>query len=605
VILRTKLLLAQLPLVLALAGTAVAASLIARTLGHSSRHILEDNYRSVLAAQRMKEAVERMDSGALFALSGRAEVGREQVTVNRRRFADELRVQAGNVTEPGERELTDKLRASWDGYVAEFDRFTARPDADAYFDRLLPAFTRVKDAAEAILDINQDAMVRKSEAAGREARSFDTLLLVVAFASCLLAVLASSALTARLLRPLTVLGHVARRIGAGELDARARLEGSDEIATLARELDTMAEHLERYRKSSLGELLEAQQAAQAAMDSMPDPILIVRIDGRLAQVNRGAEEALAVSVEEPGRDSLTALDADVRAVIERVREHVLAGRGAYAPKGLEEAFRVGERWFLPRASPVYSEEGAVSGTTVVLQDVTRLLRFDELKNNLVATVAHEFRTPLTSLRMAIHLMAEHTVGPLTEKQADLVQAAREDCERLQSTVDELLDLSRIQSGRIELRLQPLEIESAVNAALEAHRAMAAQRSVELRAEVLPGTGTVLGDPDRIQLVFANLVNNAVRHSRAGAAVVLRAIAQEAKARFEVVDEGPGIPREYHQAIFEKYFRMPGTPSGGAGLGLFIAKEIVESHGGEIGVISEPGKGSTFWFTVPLAPAAAA
>lgn len=613
--LRSKLLVAQLPLVLALAAAAIAGSLVARSLGQSSREILKDNYRSVLAAQRMKESAERIDSGVLFMLAGRAAEGWPLVATHRRRFEEELRTQEGNITERGELEATRRLRASWEEYQRGLDAAVGpeRPEtrdatppvtADGYFATVLPAFTRLKRDAEVILDTNQDAMLRKSDRAEAAAKRFNTLLLAIAIGGCVFAILAATALTTRFLRPLTVLGHVARRIGAGELDARARLPGKDEIAALARELDTMAERLEKYRKSSLGELLEAQQAAQAAMDSLPDPILVVGVDGRLDQVNRAAEDVLGVNLETPGRDALSALDPAVRAVVETVRQHVLSGKGPYAPKGLEEAFRLaaagGDRHFLPRATPVYSAEGAVAGTTVVLQEVTRLLRFDELKNNLVATVAHEFRTPLTSLRMAIHLCVEQAIGPLTEKQADVLYAARDDCERLQSTVDELLDLSRIQAGRMELRRVPIDIEAFVNEAIEGQRSFATQAGIDLRAELLPGMGSFAGDPDRLHLVIGNLLSNAIRHSRPRGAVRGRALVADGRVRFEVSDDGAGIPDEYHEAIFDKYFRLPGESSGGAGLGLFIAREIVQEHGGDIGVVSEPGKGSTFWFTVPIA-----
>jgi signal transduction histidine kinase len=182
-----------------------------------------------------------------------------------------------------------------------------------------------------------------------------------------------------------------------------------------------------------------------------------------------------------------------------------------------------------------------------------------------------------------------------------VYAARADCERLQSIVDELLDLSRIQAGRIALRLSRAEAESLVKTAVEAHRAAASQRQVQLRAEALPGIGSVAADVDRIQLAFANLLQNAIRHSPPGGVVVARARALDGSIRFEVTDDGPGIPPEYHHLVFEKYVQLPGAPPGGAGLGLFIAKEIVEAHGGTIGVESEVGKGSTFYFTLPLAP----
>jgi two-component system, NtrC family, sensor histidine kinase KinB len=613
--LRSKLLLAQAPLVLALALMGVIASAVTSSLGRSSENILEHNYRSVLAAQRMKESIERMNSGALFVVAGE-EAGQgagepargiERAELHREQLEAELRVQQENITEPGEREATQRLRALWTTYQEAFARLRSRPAEQAratYFDELLPIFEQVRTASDAILALNQDAMVRKSHEAERAAARFNTLVVGFTVAGCILALLVSTILTARLLRPLGVLSQTARRLGEGDLDARARVAGHDEIAQLSRELNTMADRLAQYRKSSLGELLEAQQASQAAIDSLPDPVLILGTEGALGHVNLAAESLLKVDLERGGREALLDLDPTARDVIERVRQHVVSGKGSYSPRSLEESFRLatsdGDRHFLPRATPVYNEGGAVAGTTIVLQDVTRLQRFDELKNDLVATVAHEFRTPLTSLQMAIHLCVEQVVGPLTEKQADLLHTAREDCDRLQSIVDELLDLSRIQSGRVELHREPLEVEALVEKALDAHRHVAAERHVELRSEVLPGTGHVLADGERIQLVFSNLLTNAIRHSPEQSAVSVRASASAEHIRFEVTDRGSGIPWEYHQAIFDKFFRMPGAPSGTAGLGLFITRELVVAHGGDIGVTSEPGQGSTFWFTLPLA-----
>jgi signal transduction histidine kinase len=606
--LRTKLLLAQLPLVVALAVTIIVGSMVTHALARGSRAILQDNYRSVLAAERMKEAAERINGGLAMASIGRIDRGLAEITANLPRLDDELRVQEGNITEIGEQGATTRLRQAWTSYRAAIDALVRAPDTTAalagrYFAEFLPEFLAVKEAADAVLTLNQDAMIHKSDRAQRLAGEWNTLLVAVSLAGLVIGLITSSILTSRLLRPLGVLSQTARRLGEGDVAVRARVDSGDEIGALARELNTMAERIHKYRQSSLGELLEAQRAAQATIDSLPDPVLVVSLDGELRHANQTAELVLKAHAE-AGTTALAALDPAIRAAIERLRQHVAAGHGSYVPKGLDEAIKVttseGDRLLLPRAAPLYAEEGDVAGATIVLQDVTRLRRFEELSNDVVATVAHELRTPLTSLRMAVHLLAENTVGPLTDKQGDLVFAAREDCDRLQAIVDELLDLSRLAADRIELRLAHLDPEQLVGSAIEAQRAAAAARNVELRSELLPDTPAVSVDRERILLVLANLVSNAIRYAAPGGTVAIRAAAIGPHLRVEVHDDGPGVPAERQQAIFDKYVRGPDGSPGGAGLGLFISREIVHAHGGEIGVDSRPGHGATFWFTVNLA-----
>jgi len=292
----------------------------------------------------------------------------------------------------------------------------------------------------------------------------------------------------------------------------------------------------------------------------------------------------------------------VRERVERIRNEVLAGAPAVQPRGFEDALVVessdGNRALLPRANPVSSDEGQLLGVTVLLQDITRLRRFDELKDDLVATVAHEFRTPLTSLRMAIHLLAEQTVGPLDEKQLDLVGAAREECDRLQGIVDDLLDLARIRSGRLELHPREISTELMLEQARQATRDRAEQRHVPVDLEVDPGAEVVMADPDRIDLALSNLLANAIRHGPPGRPVRLRALRADGGVRIEVRDDGPGIAPEHQPRLFEKFYRVPGSAPGGAGLGLSIVRDVVEAHGGRVGVESTPGAGAVFWIELP-------
>jgi two-component system, NtrC family, sensor histidine kinase KinB len=569
--LRKKLLLAQLPLAISLVLVGLVSRRTISALDEDAQAILTHNHASMRAVERVRAA------GSALQRAGSA----EEVARLRGEMARELAFQESNITEPGERELTARLRS-------DMEALTRGEDAAAW--------SRFDATAHALIELNQRALEKKSRLARENAAQMSTIMGAVTLLALAVGIMLSASLVSRLTRPLSVLAEAVRRLGHGDLHARVKLPGSDEIAQVAAELDTMAERLAGYRSSSLAELLQAQQAAQAAIDSLPDAVFVLKSDGLLLSANLAAESLFGVSVEhaEP--------PPPLAAILTELREHVTQ-RGALISRSLDDArsfeTREGTRQLLPRATPMVDAEGSPVGITVVLQDVTRLRRFDELKTDLVATVAHEFRTPLTSLRMAVHLCAEAVVGPLTAKQADLLFAARDDCERLQGIVDDLLDLSRVQAGRIELHTRAVSSSVMLSQIADEQREAAAARGVSLT--VAPTNDErVKADPDRIHLVLSNLVANALRHTPPGGRVELRAAPESAGLRFEVRDSGSGIAADQQARIFERFYRVPGTPPGGAGLGLFICKELVEAHGGRVGVESESGRGSRFWFTLPLA-----
>ena len=605
--LRTRLLLAQAPLALALLLVGALAVATLREAGAAGGRILAENYRSTLAAQRMNEALERLDSAALFRVAGEDARAQAQEAEHLEAFGRELAVQQANITESGEAEATVALAEAWGGFQAALGALPAAADRRAaYFRTLQPRFVATKQALGRVLALNQGAMEAKSEALRRQSARANLLTLAGVGAALLAGVLASAHLTARAVRPLLALSAAARRVGAG--DWEARVGGPDaggEIGQLAGDFDAMAERLRAYRDSSLGELLQAQAASQAAIDSLPDPVVVLGLQGELLNANTAAERVLGLSVEREG-GGLAALPPPVREVLARLRAHVLSGAGPYAPRGYDEALRLegpeGPAFYVPRATAVEAGGAGVRGVTVVLQDVTRLRRFDELAHDQVAAAAHEFRTPLTSLRMAVSLCAEGVAGPTTAQQAELLGAAREDCERLQALVDDLLDLRRIQSGRLELTLRPVPVQDVLEAGVAPHRAAAEQKGVALEVHPAPGADAVQADPERLALALSNLVANAVRHTPAGGRVRVEARREGPRVRFRVEDTGPGVPAEHHKRIFEKFFRVPGAPPGAAGLGLTIAREVVDAHGGAL-VLEGPGgkgDGARFSFDVRAA-----
>ncbi|MBS1153097.1 MAG: sensory box histidine kinase, partial [Myxococcaceae bacterium] len=285
--LRTRLLIAQLPIAVSLAVIGVLAVLTVGDLGRAGQDILSANYRSVLAAQRMKESLERIDSATLFIVAGEREKGLAQLQQHQPQFEAELKIQEGNLTEQGEAAATGRLRQQWTAYLAQLEEL-ARSDRpkEHYLSRLEPAFFGVKGAADVILTLNQDAMVHKSERLRRDSRRVNTIMVAGVLLSLVVGLGFSLNLTDRALRPLGVLGQAVRRLGEGDLAVRAAMHGPSDLDQLGREFNAMAARLQTYRDSSLGELLQAQQASQAAIDSLPDPVLVFGQDGALLNLNR-------------------------------------------------------------------------------------------------------------------------------------------------------------------------------------------------------------------------------------------------------------------------------------------------------------------------------
>jgi NtrC-family two-component system sensor histidine kinase KinB len=421
-------------------------------------------------------------------------------------------------------------------------------------------------------------------------------VLLVAALLAALGLAATLRLSWKALRSVRVIAGAVGRLAEGDFAARVMTAADDDLAVLGRDLNRLAEVLTETQRLSTAMGASAERALRATIASLPDPVVVFDPGGVVLLANPAARAALGLG----GR---AAPETALAAALAPHRAHVMAGKGVLVPRGFDEALVLsgseGPRHWLPRAAPVYDEAGTVSSVLIVLQDVTRLAHAAELADDLVATTAHELKTPLTSLRMAVHLCLEGMAGPLSEKQEELLYAARQDCERIQSLVDEILDLARIQSGRVPLRRQALAPEEVVATAVTAHRAAAERRSVTLVAEALPDCPEVLADRERVDLVLANLISNALRHTPAGGHVVVSFRATGESVRFDVADDGAGIPAEHLARIFDRFYQVPGRERGGSGLGLTLAKEIVEAQGGSIGVESAPGRGSRFHFTLPV------
>ena len=241
------------------------------------------------------------------------------------------------------------------------------------------------------------------------------------------------------------------------------------------------------------------------------------------------------------------------------------------------------------------------GAILLLRNVTRLRELDRLKNEFVAMASHELQTPLTSIGMSIGLLNERIAAQLGDTERKLLEVAGEEVDRLRTLVRDLLDLSKIEAGKVEMNFDVVPVRLLAEKAVDILRTQADERSVELEISIDETLPPARADANKITWVLTNLISNALRYTQADGHICLAATEVGSKIHLSVTDDGAGIPYEYQTRIFERFVRIDEEKGrAGSGLGLAICKEIVRAHGGSIWVDSTPGAGSTFTFTIPVA-----
>jgi NtrC-family two-component system sensor histidine kinase KinB len=572
-------------------------------LGQSIDVILRENYRSVVACQEMKEALERMDSGAVFVLLGAEDKGNEQIARHDALFEKALQAEMGNITLPMEGEKAEQLKRLFQQYRSSIKRMGdpavgREARRKAYFSELQPLFQQIMRTADDIQRMNQENMVAMDRRARLQAEVAQRQMYIMLLAATALSALFLYLTGGWILRPITRLIRSAEEIRRGNLDLVVQNTSRDEIGQLSESFNAMAASLREFRRTDQAKLLRSQRSIQQALNSLPDVIAVLDPDGVIEVSTEAAREAFGLKA------TVRLKDLPYPWMTDLFEEALRVGRqaGSRENSGVVQQFVRGEeRFFRPEAIPIMDSDKRPAGVVLVLSDVTRQRQQDELKGGVISTVSHQLKTPLTSVRMALHLLLEEKVGPLTEKQAELLVAAREETERLDRILGELLDIGRIESGNVPIERSPVSPHTLVSEAVEPYRNAARDGGVSLAVDLPENLPRVWVDPAQISHVFANLLSNALKYTLPGGTISVSAKGEGEYVLFQVSDSGVGIPARYLPRIFEQFFRVPEQkPGTGVGLGLAIVKDIVEAHGGTVGVESREGTGSTFHFTLRIA-----
>lgn len=601
--LRTRLFLGLVPFVVLLLATGVYAIILFSRLVHRVDATVSGNYRSILVAQSMRLELTAIEREAWTSSTG-TNAATPAFLQLQKQFEDNLTLLTNGMSQPAEQELTQKLTTNYAAFKRAMIVFNAAGGAEnrqrTYQTGVTPSVLALDHTLEKIRDLNDRAILATRESIQQIMRDITRPMLIGMVVTLAIALYAYYRLSRSLLLPIESLTRATRELSQGNWHQPVPVESRDELGQLAIAFNTMAAQLQEYRQSTSAEIVRLHRTMETTLASFPDPIFVLNHKARIELKNPAADEfAAGLGLTERLPGELQRIAATALARGENFLPHTFDDVVSYHPPA-------GEKFYLPRVLVMRDKNNATFGVAVVLYDVTRFRLLDAAKTNLVATVSHELKTPLTSLRMALHILLEKTIGRINARQDEMLRGARDDAERLLNILNDLLDLARLEAGNAELRKEPVMPGELLEHVAREAADQAAGGRVRVHWSAESNLPAVHVDRQRISHVFGNLVNNAIKHSPAGADVRLQAASgEEGGVQFTVTDRGPGVPEEFQSRIFDRFFRVPGQDKTGAGLGLSIAREITVAHGGRIGVRSEPGQGSQFFVILPAANAAEA
>jgi PAS domain S-box-containing protein len=445
------------------------------------------------------------------------------------------------------------------------------------------------------MKLNMDSIQRKSNGAAKTA---DTSVMWMSLVSSFCFIIGFTLivnLPGYIANPIRDLTESIRQIAAKNYSQRLYFKGHTEFFDLAKSFNTMAEKLQEYSNTNMEKLMMEKKRVETLINNLNDPILGLDENNKILFIN---EEALKISglkkEEVTGKTgSDIALHNDlIRTLLQQLTK----------PSEKERTLKIyadnKESYFEKLSIPIFitptgEAEAKQAGSFIILRNITAYKELDAAKTNFIATVSHEFKTPIASMKMSLQLLENQQTGTLNEEQKNLIDSIKDDTNRLLRTTGELLDITQVETGKTNIHITSCDVESLITETVEGHKVSAAAKNISIETKIPNGFPDILADGEKSRWILANLISNAIRYSYEDTLIIITVEKTADSINISVKDNGPGIPENYLERIFDKYFRVPGTQKEGTGLGLAISREFMEVQGGTILVKSSPGEGSCF------------
>ncbi|MBC2579912.1 ATP-binding protein [Clostridium sp. DJ247] len=605
--LRSKIALVYICLVLMIAVVGFTSVVSLHTLSKSINGLMIDNYKSINAANNMLEIIEEQNIAILNYLNNNEQGGLELFYKNNDEFYKWYNTESNNITEPGERDYIIKINENYVKYLSLFSKMQeirnkqgTNKAFDFYNNQIITLYNNLKYELKNLSSLNEKAMFTRKNNVSNDTVATMYIILTLSLIAVVGGYLISRFFINRFLKPIYILTESIKSVKEGNLYHEIPIILNDEIGLLANEFNNMTKRLQQFEYSTKGKFLAEKNKSLAIVKSISDPLIVLDTNYKIILLNHACEDIFHIKENEVLNKHF----------LEGIRngelyEYISSVYKKSHEEKTEKIVNLNEGgkdyYFNIISTAIKDKDSNMNGIVILFQNITKIKQLEKIKTEFMATISHELKTPLTSIMMGLSLITNRRIGNLNEKQESILGTIREDGEKLSSLVQDLLQLSKIQSDKAIFNMEHCSVIGIIENCIKNFYDQAVEKEVNLYYEADEELPKVLADSEKILWTLNNLVSNALKHINAGDEICIRAFTKANKVWVAVKDTGVGIPHEYQEKIFDKFVQVKGVDSEmrGSGLGLSIAKEIVEAHGGKIWCESKLDVGSTFTFTLPM------
>ncbi|HET9136440.1 MAG TPA: ATP-binding protein [Candidatus Kapabacteria bacterium] len=604
--LRSKILVGYLLIVLLLAGLGVYAVMSFRSFTTLSNKAFEQVSQADRSNLAIYESLIRLNEAEVDLLGSSPVKGMEMLSSEPAKVSSELTTAEKIISSipsdlsPGLAAAFTKEEILWHQYQAQLPEFLRRIkddpiEAGKFYDGvLIPTYGNLTTANRNLATAISKLFERTRQLASEESADAVSTVILITVLSLLIGIGASILIGRQTTKPLEQIRASLKKLQAGDLSARLQVEGVDELGAVSFEFNRMAERLEGYEKLNIDRLVAEKSKSEAVILSFTDPLFLFDAGNKLLLANRSAEELLSRKEAEMIGDSVESLFLD-KSVLEAIRLESERKQ----PQVLEFIVNKKRKFYtiskIEIVAPTSEQGSTVVGTLLHFADITHFEELDRLKNDFLAKVSHEFRTPLTSIRMALDLLADAKIGSLNTEQRELVLTSKMDSDRLTKLIRDLLTVTRIEQHRTDGVTETIDAVAVATSLLASMQRQFTEKNI-LLSSILPNVLQTRMKQEHFESILQNLLSNALVHTPSGGRVRVDLTSNDSKWQLQVSDTGVGIAEADLSRIFERFVQLKPTDAatpGSIGLGLAIVKELVELYRGSINVTSKVGEGTTF------------